>query len=105
MRAALIAAALLLLAPATAAAADVVIDGGGWGHGVGLSQYVAYGFALQGRDHHSILAHYYSGSDYGEAPNTRMRVRLKRARAPKISGATRARAAGRRIRLRDDRGY
>jgi len=105
MRALLIAAALLLVAPATAAAADVVIDGRGWGHGVGLSQYGAYGFALQGRDHQSILAHYYTGSDYGEAPNTRMRVRLKRARAPKISGATRARAAGRRIRLRQDRGY
>src|ERR687892_217482 len=47
MRALLIAAALLLLVPATAAAADVVIDGRGWGHGVGLSQYGVYGFALR----------------------------------------------------------
>ena len=106
MRALLIAATLLLLAPATAAAADVVIDGRGWGHGVGLSQYGAYGFALrEGRDHRSILAHYYTGSDYGTAPATRMRVRLKRARAPKISGATRAVSGGRRVRLREDRGY
>jgi stage II sporulation protein D len=106
MRALPIAAALLLLAPATAAAADVVIDGRGWGHGVGLSQYGAYGFALrEGRDHRSILAHYYTGSDYGTAPATRMRVRLKRARAPKISGATRAVSGGRRVRLREDRGY
>ena len=91
MRALLIAATLLLLAPATAAAADVVIDGRGWGHGVGLSQYGAYGYALrEGRDHQFILAHYYTGSDLGTAPATRMRVRLKRARAPKISGATRA---------------
>jgi stage II sporulation protein D len=35
-----------------------------------------------------------------------MRVRLKRARAPKLSGATAARSAnGRRVRLRDDRAY
>src|SRR5918996_972256 len=77
MRAALIAAAVLLLAPATAAAADVVIDGRGWGHGVGLSQYGAYGFALrEGRDHRSILAHYYTGSGYDRAPATRTRARL-----------------------------
>ena len=34
-----------------------------------------------------------------------MRVRLKRAGAPKLSGATRAVSGGRRVRLRDDRGY
>ena len=106
MRALLIAAALLLLVPATAAAADVVIDGRGWGHGVGLSQYGAFGFASrEGRDHAFILRHYYTGSDLGTAPATRMRVRLKRARAPKISGATRAVSGSRRVRLRDDRGY
>lgn len=106
MRALLIAATTLLLVPATATAADVVIDGRGWGHGVGLSQYGAYGFALrEGRDHRFILAHYYTGSDLGTAPATRMRVRLKRARAPKLSGATRAISGRRRVRLRDDRGY
>jgi stage II sporulation protein D len=106
MRALLIATTLLLLAPAGAAAADVVIDGRGWGHGVGLSQYGAYGFALrEGRDHTSILAHYYTGSEYGTAPATRMRVRLKHARSLRISGATRAVSGGRRVRLRDDRAY
>ena len=106
MRALLIAATLALLAPATAAAADVVIDGRGWGHGVGLSQYGAYGYALrEGRDHRFILAHYYTGSDIGTAPATRMRVRLKAARAPKVSGATRAISGGRRVTLRDERGY
>src|SRR5688500_11523475 len=106
MRALLIAATLLLLAPATAAAADVVIDGRGWGHGVGMSQYGAYGYALrEGRDHQFILGHYYTGSALGTAPATRMRVRLKAARAPKISGATRAVSGSRRVTLRDDRGY
>jgi stage II sporulation protein D len=107
MRPLLIALAALLLVPAGASAADLVIDGRGWGHGIGLSQYGAYGFALrEGRDHRFILGHYYTGSSVGTAPATRMRVRLKRARAPKLSGATRARAANRRrITLREDRGY
>ena len=107
MRALLISVAALLLVPASASAADLVIDGRGWGHGVGLSQYGAYGYALrEGRDHRFILAHYYTGSDYGTAPATRMRVRMKRARAPRLSGATTARAANRRrIRLRDERSY
>jgi stage II sporulation protein D len=106
MRAFTIAFALLLLVPATAGA-DLVVDGRGWGHGVGLSQYGAYGFALrEGRDHRSILAHYYTGSGYDRAPATRMRVRLKRGRSPKVGGATRARAANRRsLRLRSDRSY
>ena len=107
MRALILAFALLLLVPATASAADLVIEGRGWGHGVGLSQWGAYGFALrEGRDHRSILGHYYTGSSLGTAPAVRMRVRLKSARAPKLSGATRARAANRRrIRLREDRSY
>jgi stage II sporulation protein D len=106
MRALLIATGLLLLIPASAAAADVVIDGRGWGHGVGLSQYGAQGYATrEGRDHEFILRHYYTGSELGTAPATRMRVRMKSARAPRISGATRAVSGGRRVRLRDDRGY
>ena len=64
MRALLIATTLLLSAPAAAAADDLVIDGRGWGHGVGLSQYGAYGYALrEGRDRRFILAHYYTGSE------------------------------------------
>jgi stage II sporulation protein D len=107
MRALLIGLAVVLLVPATANAADLVVDGRGWGHGVGLSQYGAYGFASrEGRDHRFILAHYYTGSGYDRAPATRMRVRLKRARAAKLSDATAARAAnGRRIGLREDREY
>jgi stage II sporulation protein D len=107
MRALLIGLAVLLLIPATAAADDVVVDGRGWGHGVGLSQYGAYGFALrEARDHRFILAHYYTGSGYDRAPAARMRVRLKRARAPKLSSASEVRAAnGRRVGLREDREY
>lgn len=37
-------------------------DGKGNGHGVGLSQYGAYGLANQGYDYQYILKYYYSGS-------------------------------------------
>jgi stage II sporulation protein D len=101
MRLAILTAAVLALLPATAAADDLVIEGRGWGHGVGLSQFGAYGYAREeGRDHRFILSHYYTGSTLGTAPSTRMRVLLKRARTQRISGATRARAAnGRRVKL------
>ncbi len=39
-------AALLALVLAAPAPADVRIDGRGWGHGIGMSQYGAYGYAL-----------------------------------------------------------
>jgi stage II sporulation protein D len=101
MRLAILTAALLALLPASARAADLVVEGHGWGHGVGLSQYGAYGYALrEGRDARFILAHYYTGSGYGTAPSARVRVRMKRNRTQRISGATLARAAnGRRVKL------
>ncbi|MDQ4134409.1 MAG: SpoIID/LytB domain-containing protein [Actinomycetota bacterium] len=40
---------------------SVVIDGGGWGHGVGMSQYGALGKANRGMGAADILAAYYSG--------------------------------------------
>ena len=63
--AALLAAAISLavLWP-TAALAErtVTITGGGWGHGIGMSQYGAYGRALNGKSAPQILEHYYSGA-------------------------------------------
>jgi stage II sporulation protein D len=107
MRLAILTGALLALLPASAQAADLVVDGHGWGHGVGMSQYGAYGYALrEGRDARFILAHYYTGSSYGTAPGARMRVRMKRNRTQRISGATLVRAAnGRRVRLAERRIY
>ena len=37
------------------------VDGGGWGHGVGMSQYGAYGKARRGMKAADILAAYYGG--------------------------------------------
>ena len=106
MRALLTAAAVLLAVPATASARDVVIDGRGWGHGIGMSQYGAYGYALrEGRDHRFIVEHYYTGTTLGDAPATRMRVLLQAVRTPRIAGATAASGGGRRIRLSSLRTY
>ena len=61
-------AALALLAATSSARASVnwVVKGHGFGHGVGVSQYGAYGYALHGKDYRFILAHYYSGSTIGQ---------------------------------------
>jgi len=53
-----------------------VFSGHGWGHGVGMSQYGAYGYALHGATFQQILAHYYPGTTLGPAPNTVFRVLL-----------------------------
>src|SRR5687768_9683726 len=100
-------ALLAALVPATSARADYVIDGRGFGHGVGMSQYGAYGYALrEGRDFRWILGHYYPGTTVGRVATARMRVLLRDTRVPKLCGATRARAAGgRKIKLRDTRVY
>ena len=45
-----------------------VLAGGGWGHGVGMSQWGALGQAKAGRDYRAILAHYYRGTEIGAAP-------------------------------------
>src|SRR5712691_4596603 len=47
-----------------------LFSGHGWGHGVGMSQYGAYGYALHGASFQQILAHYYPGTTLGPAPNT-----------------------------------
>ena len=39
-----------------------VLTGGGWGHGVGMSQYGAQAQALAGRSAAQILAYYYTGT-------------------------------------------
>jgi len=93
--------------PAATARADYVIEGRGFGHGVGMSQYGAYGYALnEGRDFRWILGHYYTGTDVGRVASARMRVKLRRTRAPKLCGTSSLRdAAGRRVRLRESRVY
>ena len=62
-----LAALLLFLALPSGAQAGVRWDvhGHGFGHGVGMSQYGAYGYANHGKGYRFILAHYYSGTTIG----------------------------------------
>lgn len=80
LAATLLAALGLSGAPATHAAAPVgpsfIVSGHGWGHGVGLAQYGAYGYALHGWTYDQIVAHYYPGTELGDAPVKRVRVLL-----------------------------
>ncbi len=71
----------LLPAGTAAAASKFTIRGAGFGHGVGMSQYGAYGFALNGSGYRDILAHYYTGTAIGTLdPNQRVRVLLQSVR-------------------------
>jgi len=61
------AAVAALACAASASGAKWVIHGRGFGHGVGMSQYGAYGYAKHGRDYKSILKHYYRHTRIGRA--------------------------------------
>jgi stage II sporulation protein D len=56
----------LLLVPDAQGGVRWVVEGHGFGHGVGMSQYGAYGFAQHGKGYRFILGHYYSGTTIGE---------------------------------------
>ena len=55
-------------------AAVFVVDGGGWGHGVGMSQWGAYGQALEGRTYDRDPRRYYPGTSSSTRPSRRVRV-------------------------------
>jgi stage II sporulation protein D len=67
--AALLAVLALHTAPVAAAAQpSLIIEGAGNGHGVGMSQDGALGYARHGLSYQAILAHYYAGTSIGAAP-------------------------------------
>jgi stage II sporulation protein D len=73
MRIRLIALAFfLLLAPSANASVSWLVKGHGFGHGVGMSQYGAYGYAKHGKDYRFILGHYYSGTSIGQVDGVRI---------------------------------
>ena len=93
----ILAGLLALALPAGAPAASrFVIRGAGFGHGVGMSQYGADGFARHGKDYRFILAHYFTGtalSQLGTSPT--VRVLLQTGSRASFSGATSA--SGRKL--------
>ena len=71
-------------------ASTLFIRGGGYGHGIGMSQYGAYGYALHGWTYQQILAHYYTGTALGQTnPAQVVRVLLGSGSAA-FAGATQA---------------
>ena len=95
MRRAFVAAIALVVTLSCAAAArpaaTFVIRGHGWGHGLGLAQYGAYGYARdEGRSYQWILDHYYRGTTVGPAGVARIRVLLVEGAGSLSIGSTRA---------------
>jgi SpoIID/LytB domain protein len=70
-------ALLALAAPAQSATTNITMVGRGWGHGIGMSQWGAFGYAKNGATCEEILKHYYTGIDLGTVPNKVIRVRLR----------------------------
>jgi hypothetical protein len=91
----------LASAASASAATQVVVTGRGWGHGVGMSQWGAYGYAQHGWTWQRILAHYYPGTTIAAAPLQRIRVLLA-ANQPRAAIAC---AGGIRVNDRTGRGY
>src|SRR5436190_6223924 len=89
--------AAALLAVGNASAATWVIRGHGFGHGVGMSQWGAYGFARHGRDYKAILGHYYRHTHVGRAAAGSIRVLLTSG-AGSVSFRRATKACGRRLR-------
>src|SRR3954470_7254999 len=87
----LLTATFILLAPIGAQAATrVVVKGAGFGHGIGLSQYGAYGYAQHGFSYKEIIRHYYRGTELSSASGRRVRVLLQSGRSSvSFRGATR----------------
>jgi stage II sporulation protein D len=67
-----------LLGPGAASGATLfTLNGHGWGHGIGMSQYGALGYAQHGWTHQQILQHYFTGTSIGQLPaGTKERVLL-----------------------------
>jgi stage II sporulation protein D len=65
------------------------ITGAGFGHGIGMSQYGAMGYARHGWSDQAILAHYYQGTSLATVPNSTVTVLINDGAAT-IRGATAA---------------
>jgi len=78
-RLALFACLLVLLLPAASARAETTweVTGGGWGHGIGMSQWGAFGYAKKGKSYKFILRHFYTHTKIGGAPGKKIRVLLE----------------------------
>ena len=80
----------------------LAVSGHGWGHGLGLSQWGSYGYALHGLGYEQILSHYYPGTTLGPAPGRTLRVLVAEGRRLTLTSVSPWRAvdaAGRKLTL------
>ena len=86
----LLAALLGVLAGPARADQTFTITGHGYGHGVGMPQYGAEGYALAGGSYQQILALYYPGTQLAaDTPGAQIRVLLQSARTSvQVSSST-----------------
>jgi stage II sporulation protein D len=99
LRASTVTTATVVTSPA---ASVLVLRGHGWGHGLGLSQWGAYGYAKHGWTYDRILAHYYTGTTLGPATVTTVRVLLlegKKATLDSVVAWTVTDSTGRKVAL------
>jgi stage II sporulation protein D len=82
----------LVLAPGAQASVRWLVVGHGFGHGVGMSQYGAYGYARHGKGYRFILRHYYPGTAISRLAGPRI-VRVLLAVSPGDVGFSGARSA------------
>ncbi len=93
-------AALVAAAPAVAAtsAGGLYLRGAGNGHGVGMSQYGAAGYALHGASYRQILHDYYAGTTLGHVdPSRTVTVLMRPSGSAVFSGASTIRGAARKL--------
>jgi stage II sporulation protein D len=64
----------------TVTSTTFVVRGRGWGHGVGMGQWGAYGQAKRGVPYKKILAHYYSGTKLVQTRTSSVRILLAEGR-------------------------
>ena len=78
---------LALSAVPAEAASRLTVRGAGFGHGVGMSQYGALGFAQHGATYRDIVAHYFTGTQISklDAPS-QVRVLLQSGGSVKVRG-------------------
>ena len=72
------------------------IEGRGFGHGIGMSQWGAYGMAKDGKGYGGILRHYYRGTELDKSRNEPIRVLLGTA-SNRVGFTDAAKACGRRL--------
>lgn len=74
---ALVLAVATLLLPSVASADPIfTVTGRGWGHGIGMTQYGAYGYALQGKTFDWIVGHYFAQTSLATRSEITVKVDL-----------------------------